>query len=102
MAQLIEADISMPMPSKVSLKQGDMLFFRASGGYITSGDDVLEQLGPFVSGILDPNGESLSPMGGPNAILFFARQPGQALINVVTGGDWSSPASSELKVVVEP
>ncbi len=102
MAQLIEADILSPLPSKIFLKKGDMLFFRASGGQIKSGDGVIERLGPFVSGLLEADGNNISPMGGPNAVLFLARQPGKASINVVTGGDWSSPANSELEIVVEP
>lgn len=49
-----------------------------------------------------PLGRVLAPMGSPNAVLFHARRPGQAAIDVVTGDPWGSPATRRLTVVVEP
>ena len=51
-----------------------------------SGDEVVEQLGPYLTGSVLDNGQVLAPEGLPNAILFLARAPGQARINVVAGG----------------
>jgi len=40
-------------------------------------------------------------MGAPNAVLFLARRPGRATIDVVTGDPWRAPQTTTLDVTVE-
>jgi hypothetical protein len=81
---------------------GDVLLFHATGGRIRSGDDVVELLGPFLSAVLGDDGKVWTPLGLPNTVLFRARKPGRAEIDVITGDALHSPRTTELSVDVEP
>jgi hypothetical protein len=61
----------------------------------------MEQLGLFTTGMLHHSGQVVSAMGVPGTIMFAARQPGRAIINVVTGDPWFSSSSSEMEVLVQ-
>lgn len=102
MAQLIEVDTLAPLPSRIRVKQGDLLLFRASGGHVTAGEGVVERLGPYTSALAGAGGEVLAPMGPPNTVLFAARQPGQATIDVVTGDPFYSAQATAIEIEVEP
>jgi hypothetical protein len=78
-----------------------MLVFGATGGHVHSGAEVVEILGAFVPGVLGNNGEILSPMGAPNAVLVLARRPGRATIDVVTGDPWHAPKTTALSITIE-
>lgn len=81
---------------------GDLLVFGAAGGHVRSGAEVLERLGPFVPGAVGTDGQVLSPMGAPNTLLFLARSPGSAHIEVVRGDPWGTPGEVQMLVTVEP
>ncbi len=80
---------------------GDLLTFGATGGHVQYGAEVVEILGPFVPGVMADNGEILSPMGAPNAVMFIARSSGWATINVYIGNPWDAPQITTIKIVVE-
>jgi hypothetical protein len=85
----------------MTITVGDVLFFRATGGHVHSGAEVVEILGPFVRGVVGDNGQIISPMGAPNRVLFLARHPGRATIDVVTGDPWHVPKTTALTITVE-
>jgi len=101
MGQLIEVQHAQDLPTRLTLTVGDVLIFRATGGHVHSGAEVVEILGPFVRGVVGDNGQIISPMGAPNRILFLARHPGQATIDVVTGDPWRAPDTTALILTVE-
>jgi len=101
MGRLIEVQYAQGLPPRLTLQVGDVLVCRATGGHVQSGADVVEILGPFVPGIMGDNGQILSPMGAPNAVLFLARRPGRATIDVVTGDPWRAPQTTTLDLTVE-
>jgi hypothetical protein len=100
MGRLIEIPDAQALPPSVTVDVGDLLCFAASGGHVQSGADVVEMLGPFLPGVLRDNGEILSPMGAPNTVFFFARRPGRATIDVVTGDPWHAPQTTTLQITV--
>ncbi|MGH9753078.1 MAG: hypothetical protein ACREA2_09860 [Blastocatellia bacterium] len=101
MARLIEVqDVSL-CPSPLIVHPGDLLLFWAVGGQVRSGDDVVEMLGPFLQAVLGNDGSILTPMGPPNTILLYARQPGRALIDVITGDLLHTPQTNSLNITVE-
>ena len=102
MARLIEVDNIGDLPARLTLKAGDGLMFAASGGHIRSGAEVVQIIGPFLSAVLGTNGEIVSPMGPPNAIIFLAHHPGGATIDVVTGDPFHAPHTTPLHLTVEP
>jgi hypothetical protein len=102
MARLIEVQSTQECRSPLLLRQGDLLLWRAAGGRVRSGKDVMEVLGPFVPAVLDDEGNVLTPLGPPNTVLFRARQPGQAQIEVVTGDPFHAPRKSAVGVTVQP
>jgi hypothetical protein len=100
MPLLIDVVNVQALSSPITLQQGDLLSFKASGGHVNSGTEIIELLGPFSSAILQDNGEVLSPSGPPGTLLFFARQPGNATIDVVTGDPWFNPLLTNLEIIV--
>jgi hypothetical protein len=102
MGRLIEAQLTPDGPTRLTIMVGDMLQFAASGGHVRSGERCIEMLGPFRSAVVAINDEVLAPMGAPNVVLFIARQPGSAEIDVVTGDPWHSPETREIEIVVQP
>jgi hypothetical protein len=101
MSRLIEVQHAQDLPTRLTIRVGDVLNFGATGGYVHSGAEVVEILGPFLPGVLGDNGEILSPMGAPNAVLLLARRPGRATIDVVTGDPWHAPETTALSITVE-
>jgi hypothetical protein len=90
------------LPPALTVQVRDVLVFAATGGHVRSGQNVVELLGAFVTGVLGDDGQILSPAGAPNAVLFLARQPGRAMIDVVTGDPWHASKSTTLEITVEP
>lgn len=101
MARLIEVQDAPGCPSPLTVHRGDVLLFRAAGGHVRSGEDVIELLGPFLSAVVGDDGNIFTPMGPPNAILFHARKPGRASIDVVSGEPFVSSQTTVLTVLVE-
>jgi hypothetical protein len=101
MGRLIEVQHAQGFPPSLTIKVGDVLVFGAAGGHVQSGADVVEILGPFLPGTLGDQGQILSPMGAPNAVLFLARRPGRATVDVVTGDPWHAPQTTTLDITVE-
>jgi hypothetical protein len=101
MGRLIEIQQAQDVPPSLTIQVGDVLRFGASGGHVQSGMDVVELLGHFLPGILGESGQVMAPMGAPNAVLFVARRPGRATIDVVTGDPWHAPQTIILDVTVE-
>ena len=102
MGRLIEIEPALqPLPATITIRRGDVLRFAASGGDVQSGNQAVERVGAFRSGVLGANGLVLTPAGGPDVVLFMARQSGTAVVRIVTGDPWGKSASSLLEVRVE-
>ncbi|HYE33990.1 hypothetical protein [Methylocaldum sp.] len=101
MARLIEVQDPRMCLSPLTVRSGDVLLFRAAGGRVRSGGDVVELLGPFLQAVVGDDGNILTPMGPPNTVLFHARQPGRALIDVITGDLFHTPQTTALGITVE-
>lgn len=103
MGRLIEIQPgTQGFPPSITVEVGDLLVFSATGGHVQSGADAVEIVGAFLSSVLGSNGRILSPMGAPNAVLFLARRPGHATIEVVTGDPWHASQTTMLDLTVEP
>lgn len=102
MGRLIDLRGQQPLPSSLTVRVGDLLVFGASGARVPADADALERLGPFVPGVVGTNGQVLSPMGAPNAVLFLARGAGTVHLELVTGDPFHGPRTSALDVTVEP
>jgi hypothetical protein len=100
MARLIDIDDARLVISPLTLQVGDVLLFKASGGHVRSGTDVVEISGPFLPAVLGDNGAIFTPMGAPNTVLFRALRTGQATLDVVTGDPWHSPHSTAVEIIV--
>lgn len=62
----------------------------------------MEALGAFGAAALAPDGSVLAAMGGPDAVLFLARAPGRARIEVVRDDPWQGPRQAAvIEVTVE-
>jgi len=101
MPRLIEVSDARVGPSTQTLSVGDVLLFRAAGGHVRSGDNVIELVGIFVQAVVGAEGTILMPMGPPNTVLFRARKPGHARIDVVTGDPFHAPEATVLRITVE-
>ncbi len=101
MGRLIEIQQAQGFPSRLTIHVGDVLLFGATGGHVQFGTDVVEILGPFLQSVLGDSGQILSPAGAPNAVLFLARRPGRATIDVVTGDPWGASQTTTLAITVE-
>ena len=101
MSRLIQIlPVPRELPASLTLSVGDAMLFAASGGHVLDGVAV-ELFGSFVESVLGTDGQVYTPMGAANAVLFFAREAGEAVIDVVTGDPWLSPASQRMIVVVQ-
>ena len=100
MARLIEIPEVPTCPSPLAVRTGDVVMFRAAGGRIQSGAAV-ELLGPFVPGEVGTEGDILTPMGPPNAVLFLARGLGRATVDVISGDPFHAPVTTRLEIVVD-
>ncbi len=101
MARLIEIQSVRHISGEMSVRVGDVLQFKATGGHVQSGGEVVELLGAFLPSILGENGEILTPMGAPNTILFRALRPGRAAIDLVTGDPWHATHTTSIALTIE-
>ncbi len=101
MPRLIEVSDARAGPSAQTLSVGDVLLFRAAGGHVRSGDNVIELVGIFVQAVVGNEGAIVTPMGPPNTVLFRALKPGHARIDVVTGDPFHAPQATVLRITVE-
>jgi hypothetical protein len=101
MTRLIEIDDIGGCPPSLTLAPGDLLRFAATGGRMRSGAGVVEMLGPFVPGMLtDADGEILSPEGPPGTVMFLARRPGRARVEVISGDPFYATQTTTLEIIV--
>jgi hypothetical protein len=89
------------LPSELVLAVGDVLRVAGTGGAVRSGSGV-ELIGILSDSVVGTDGSILTPLGPPGAVLFRARGPGRAVVDVVTGDPFGSPVSRTLVVRVEP
>ena len=101
MGRLIEVQQAEGLPPILTIAVGDVLVFNATGGHVQAGADVIELYGPLLPGVVGDKDQILSPMGAPNTVLFLARRPGRATIDVVTGDPWRAPQTIPLDIIVE-
>jgi len=102
MPRLIDVSSLQLLPPTVSLRTGDLLLVRATGGTVVTGGAAVETLGAFGAAALAPDGSVLAAMGGPDAVLFLARALGRARIEVVRGDPWQGPRqAAAIEVTVE-
>jgi hypothetical protein len=100
MGRLIEIEPTQDLPPLLTLRVGDALRVWASGGRVESGADVVESLGPYQMSVLGTHGDVIAPAGPPNVILFVARRPGRATVEVMTGDPWHSSQSQSQQINV--
>ena len=100
MATLIEVSDLTALPSQITFQEGDVLMLNATGGHVTLNTNVVELLGPFIAGVLSNSWQIITPMGAPGTILFVARQPGKATIDVVTGDAFYNPVTTSIEIMV--
>ena len=101
MARLIEIPDARGCTAPIVVQPGDVLLFRAAGGRVLSGAGAVDSLGPFQESVLGDNGEVLTPAGPPNAVLFAARRPGRASIELILGDPFHAPEKASAQVNVE-
>jgi hypothetical protein len=100
MARLIEVPDAGACPSSLTVGPGDVLLFRAAGGHVRSGADVVEGWGPFLSAVVGDDGSVLAPAGSPNMVLFRACRNGQARIEVIEGDPFHAARTVVLDINV--
>lgn len=101
MARLIEIQNVQSLPAEIILHVGDLLLVKVSGGQVISETKAIKIIGPFIDSLLLDDGEIISPMGAPNTIMLFARQPGQAQLEIIVGDPWFGPKIKKLEIVVK-
>ena len=102
MPRLIDVSSLQPLPPAASMRTGDLLLVRATGGAVVEEGAAVEALGAVGAAALAPDGSVLAAMGGPDAVLFLARAPGRARIEVVRGDPWQGPRQAAvIEVTVE-
>ena len=100
MSRLIDIQpAQQDLPQELVVEVGDVLRFAATGGHIRTGA-AIELIGILTESVLGTNGQVLSPMGAPGAVLFRANEAGRAVLDIVTGDPWQSPTTRSLNVRV--
>ena len=89
------------LPAELVLGVGDVVRVAATGGGVRSGTGV-ELLGIFTDSVVGTDGSVLTPLGPPGAVLFRAREPGRAVVDLVSGDPFRDPLTRSLVVRVEP
>lgn len=103
MGRLIEVQNPFDLAANVTIEVGDVFVFDATGGQVRAGAQVVELLGSFLQAVVGGQGQIVAPMGGPNKVLFHARHPGRAKIDVMTGDPWRPPpTTTTLNITVAP
>jgi hypothetical protein len=98
MPRLVKVRDARACDSVRALEPGDILLFHGAGGHIRSGEETIEMLGPFRSAIVGDESKILTPAGPPNTVLFRVRQPGQAVIDIITGDPFHSPKITTVQI----
>jgi hypothetical protein len=106
MARLISIEDPLIGPPRLLLAVGDLLVCWASGGRVhPGGAERLELLGFFQSG--DVVGELATdealpvPAGPPDRVVFLARLPGHATIDLLTGSPWYGSHTTSLELEIK-
>ncbi len=88
------------LPRELVVAVGDVLRFAATGGRVRSGTG-LEFLGALSESVVGTDGSVLTPLGPPGVVLFRARSPGSAVVDVVSGDPFGAAVTRSLVVHVE-
>jgi hypothetical protein len=99
--RIIEIHHPKSCPPSLEVKVGDLLVFGATGGHVRSGPEVVQFLGPFLTGTVGKDGKVITPMGTPSTVIFLARGAGTATIDVVTGDPWKTFDTTTLALEAE-
>jgi hypothetical protein len=89
------------LPAELVLGVGDVVRVAATGGGVRSGTGV-ELLGILTDSVVGTDGSVLTPLGPPGAVLFRAREPGRAVVELVSGDPFRESVTRSLVVRVEP
>jgi hypothetical protein len=89
------------LPTELVLAVGDVVRVAATGGGLRTGTGV-ELLGILTESVVGTDGCVLTPLGPPGAVLFRAREPGHAVLDLVSGDPFGEPLTRSLVVRVEP
>jgi hypothetical protein len=100
-ARLIELPAGPAGTTRLVGRVGDLLAFAASGGDVGAGPPVLERLGPFQPAVVGLDGRVLAPEGPPTSVLFVARAPGRATVEVAAGDPWSGATITTYVVEID-
>jgi len=98
---MIEVARARDLPAHVVIGVGDVFVFKAVGGVVRAGADLLDVLGPFRPAVIGPDGTVMSPEGPPGTVMFLARAPGSATIEVISGDPWRRPERIALDIEIE-
>jgi hypothetical protein len=99
MSRYIEIRPDDALPEPLVLAVGDVVRLAATGARVLSGRAV-ELVGILTEGVVGTDGSVLTPLGPPGVVLFRAREPGDALVRVVTGDPFGAPADHDVAVRV--
>jgi hypothetical protein len=89
------------LPAELVLAVGDVVRVAATGGSVRSGSGV-ELLGILTDSVVGLDGSVRTPLGPPGAVLFRAREPGRAVVDLVSGDPFREALTRTLVVRVEP
>jgi hypothetical protein len=94
--RLVEFEPGQRLSSTLEIQVGDVLLFRASGGKVLAGTDIVESLGAFTTSTPIEDGRVLAPMGGPDTVLFLAKRPGRCRLEIVSGDAFQGTGRSSV------
>jgi CBS-domain-containing membrane protein len=100
--RLVEIQRAEDAPATVRLQTGDVLSIGGSGGILKDGESALTFIGAFLPAVCTTTGAVVAPMGAPSIVLFVARAPGSATIEVIGGDPWSASTRTTIAIVVGP
>lgn len=89
------------LPAELVLAVGDVVRVAATGGAVRSGTGV-ELLGILTDAVVGIDGSVVTPLGPPGVVLLRAREPGPALVDLVSGDPFREPFARTLAIRVEP
>ena len=101
MSRLIEVQLLGDYHAPLTVRVGDVLLVRATGGRVRDGSSAVELWGSYLPAVIDDTGAVVSPMGAPNALLVRACQPGSASLDLFSGDPWHTPRTTTLNISVE-
>jgi hypothetical protein len=100
MARLIDVQLDFDPPAMLEVDVGDVVAFAATGAHVRSGGGAVEMLGAFRTAVVGTDGRVLSPEGPPSTVLFRARSPGRATVEIVGGDPWGKRRTVTVEVVI--